>query len=69
MVPKGEEAPAIGLGKALTVFHRHVDAVVLALEESTSGWFLTRAIGKSGLRTRVSSFTMTVPSGNSPVFR
>src|SRR5262245_21111436 len=33
MMAKREEAPPVRLGEALGVFHRHVDAVVLAVEE------------------------------------
>src|SRR5580700_5164546 len=50
MMAEGEEAPAIGIGKALTVFHRHVDAVVCAVEIPASGWFLTRAVWKSRVK-------------------
>src|SRR5262249_42247891 len=50
MMAEGEEAPAIGLGKAFIVFHRHVDAVVLAVEKSASRWFCTRAVWKSRVK-------------------
>src|SRR6266436_8433794 len=50
MMAEGEEAPAIRLGKALTVFHSHVDAVVLAVKVPASGRFLTRAGWKSRVK-------------------
>src|ERR1700739_2967943 len=50
MMPKSEEAPAVCLCKALTVFHRHVDAVVRAVEIPASRRFLTRAVGKSRVK-------------------
>src|SRR5580704_10782814 len=50
MMTESEKSPAVGLSKALAVFHRHVDAVVLAVEISTSGWFLTRAVWKSRIK-------------------
>src|SRR4029077_18619151 len=50
MMPEGEKSPAVGLSEALAVFHRHVDAVVLAVEISTSGWFLTRTVWKSRIK-------------------
>ena len=40
MMPEGEEAPAVGPGKSLTVFHCYVDAVVRTVEIPASGWFL-----------------------------
>src|SRR5262245_41740168 len=46
MMPECEEAPVIGLRKALTVFYCYVDAVVLAVEIPASGRFLTRAVWK-----------------------
>src|SRR4029077_4135365 len=45
MMPESEEAPVIGLSKLLTVFHRYIDPVVLAVEISTSRWFIPRAVG------------------------
>jgi len=50
MMPKSKEAPAVGLCKALTVFYCQVDAVVLAIEIPTSGWFLTRAVWESRVK-------------------
>src|ERR1700754_832885 len=38
--------PAVGIGILLTVFYRQVDTVVLAIEVSTSGSFVARAVGK-----------------------
>src|SRR5579864_3844094 len=46
MVPESEESPTVGIGKPLTVFHGGVDTVELAVEESTSGRFGTRAVRK-----------------------
>src|SRR5579864_2365059 len=50
MMSKGEETPAVSLCEALAVFYGHVDAVVRAVEISTSGWFLTRAVWKSRVK-------------------
>src|ERR1700720_3061139 len=47
MMPEGEEAPAVGLSKALAVFDSRVDAVVGAVEEPASRWFCTRAVRES----------------------
>src|SRR5712664_878447 len=44
MMPKSEEAPVVSLCKTLTVFYRHVDAVVRAIEVPASRRFLTRAV-------------------------
>src|SRR5262245_55176868 len=46
VVAEGEEAPAVGLREPLAVLHRHVDAVVLAVEVATSGGFLARTVRK-----------------------
>src|SRR4029077_17359827 len=46
MMPESEEAPVVGLSKLLTVFHRYVDTVVLAVKISTSGRFFPRAVRK-----------------------
>src|SRR4030095_15235662 len=46
MMPECEEAPVIGLRKALTVFYCYVDPVVLTVEIPASGRFLTRAVWK-----------------------
>src|SRR5262245_1850500 len=37
VVAEGEVAPAVGLRKPLAVLHRHVDAVVFAVEVAASG--------------------------------
>src|SRR6266436_4729260 len=50
MMTKGEEAPAVGLSKALTVFHCHVDAVILAVEKPASGRFLARDVWKRRIK-------------------
>src|SRR5262245_19976334 len=50
MMAKGEEPPAVGTGKPLTVFHRNVDPVVLAIEKATSGWFLARAVRENRIK-------------------
>src|SRR5262249_58901872 len=50
VVSEGEEAPAVGLGKSLTVFYGQVDAVVLAVEIAAPGWFLARAVWKSRIK-------------------
>src|SRR5260370_39162397 len=46
MMNESKEAPSVGLGKLLTVFHGSVDAVVLAVEKPASRWFRTRAVRK-----------------------
>jgi hypothetical protein len=61
MMPEVEEAPSVSLCKPLAVFHRYIDAVVLTVEATSARWFRARAVRKVGLRTRVNSFTMTVP--------
>src|ERR1700751_6481220 len=50
MMPKSEEAPAVCLCKALTVFYCQVDAVVLAIEVPAPGGFLTRAVWKRRIK-------------------
>src|SRR5919106_1025078 len=50
MMPEIEKSPVVGLGKALTVFHCDVHAVVLTVEISASGRFLTRAVWKSRIK-------------------
>src|SRR5215469_4690060 len=50
MMAEREETPAIGLGKALTVFYGQVDAVVRAVEESAPGWFLAGAVWESRIK-------------------
>src|SRR5262249_6587371 len=50
MMPECEEAPVVGLRKALTVFYCYVDAVVLTVEIPASGRFLTRAVWKSRIK-------------------
>src|SRR6266851_4096448 len=47
MMTESKEAPSVGLGKFLIVFHGSVDAVVLAVEKPASRWFRTRAVRKS----------------------
>src|SRR6266404_8160012 len=69
MMPESEETPLVGLSKPLTVFHCYIDSVVLAIEKPASGWFRARPVWKCRFRTRVNSFTKTVPSGKEPVFR
>src|SRR5215475_14179719 len=46
VMPESEEAPAVGVWETLAVFHRCVNAVELAVEKSTSGGFLPRAVRK-----------------------
>src|SRR4051812_15614074 len=50
MMPECEEAPSIGLRKALTVFYCYVDAVVLAVEIPASGRFRPRPVWKSRIK-------------------
>src|ERR1700752_2466958 len=46
MVSKVEEAPAVRCGESLTVLHSDVEAVVCAVEISSSGWLGARSIRK-----------------------
>src|SRR5262245_56950794 len=46
VVAEGEEAPAVRLREPLAVLHRHVDAVVLAVEVAAPGDFLARTVRK-----------------------
>src|SRR5580692_8396392 len=50
MVPKSEEAPVIRLGEPLAVLHCHVDAVVSAVEITSTGWLLSGAVRKSRVK-------------------
>src|SRR5258708_3904961 len=50
MMPESVVTPAVGLGIPLTVFHRKVDAVELAIEIPASRWFRTRAVWKSRIK-------------------
>src|SRR4029453_11672458 len=50
MMAECVETPAVRLGILLTVFYRYVDAVVLAVEVSTSGRFRARAVWKSRIK-------------------
>src|SRR5262249_16488487 len=50
MMAEVEEAPAVGIGKPLTVFHRYVEPVVFAIEIATSRWFLARAVRESRIK-------------------
>src|ERR1700720_3062001 len=56
MMPEGEEAPAVGLSKALAVFDSRVDAVVGAVEEPASRWFCTRAVRESRTQKAIQFF-------------
>src|SRR4029450_5735000 len=50
MMPECEEAPVIGLRKALTVFYCYVDAAVLTAKISAPRWFGARAVWKSRVK-------------------
>src|SRR5215471_9859879 len=50
VVAEVEEAPAIGRGESLAVFHSHVHAVVFTVEISSAGWFGARTIGEGGIQ-------------------
>src|SRR5919197_1156642 len=50
MMPEIEKPPAVGLGKALTVFHCDVHAVVLTVEIPVPRWFRPRPVWKSRIK-------------------
>src|SRR5258705_13285140 len=50
VVAEVEEAPAIGCGEFLAIFHSHVHAVVFTVEISSAGWFGARTIGEGGIQ-------------------
>src|SRR5215467_5642474 len=69
VMSESKEAPSIRLSKALTIFYGDVNSVVLTLKYPRPDGSFREPSGNAGSRTRVSSFTMIVPSGNSPVCR
>src|SRR5258708_7376451 len=50
MMPEIKEPPAVGLRKPLTVFHRYVETVELAVEISPAGRFRPRAVRKPRIK-------------------
>src|SRR5262249_26232922 len=49
VMPEGEEPPAVSRSKPLTVFHRHVNAVVLTVEIPAPRWFGPRSVRIAGV--------------------
>src|SRR4030095_3696734 len=50
MMPEIEKSPVVSAGKALTVFHCYVHAVVLTVEIPAARWFRARAVWKSRIK-------------------
>src|SRR5262245_23290553 len=50
VVAEVEEAPAIGRGESLAIFHSHVHAVVFTVEISSARWFGARTIREGGIQ-------------------
>jgi hypothetical protein len=67
MMSEREKAPSIGLRKTLGIFYNGINSVKWPIAPRPEGSVLEPS-GNGGLRTRVNSFTMSVPSGNFPVF-